>query len=470
MNMIGNSKNGMNNGNNNGTGGMMNNDRQGMFVNNNMNNNMPQSITGNNNAMNNNGGVGMNNHVGNQMTNQMGMQSNHNPYAAKDYMNRLRMLRQSRGGGGNNASNTRDQVMSSAAAGGYSNDNRYSGNGRNNNMGNSSAGGNNMMNNMGNNSMQMHGNMGQGAAEEFTIEEYQASLQQFLSHDGGGFGGSSKKTGRKKDNAASLDDEGGFGGSSRKTGRKKGNAASLDGSMSRRVPPNSDEYNISSMQVPTNLKDGAGGNKRNRRSSVQSVDDIDIGRNTFKSIDSIDRPSFQSMDDEDIRGTFKSVDTMDLMSIGNSINEIVDEDVKSHPEMRVKYGRRLSVASRYSRPGNKHGSTSLKDFAPMPGETVEVRTMDHGQGTGPENAGSGPKRIKKGIDPRLMAQAKSRLSVHTKDCDGPSSRAAAGGGRGSQLSIKDLNLDGVDDDASRMSFGNISVMSELSDFHGQGTW
>jgi hypothetical protein len=96
-----------------------------------------------------------------------GMQSNHNPDAAKDYMNRLRMLRQGGGGGGNNMS---EQPVSSSSGGGY-----------NNNVGNSG-----MMNNMGNNSNSiLKGKTmgGGGAGPEFTIEEYQASLQQFLSHN-----------------------------------------------------------------------------------------------------------------------------------------------------------------------------------------------------------------------------------------------------------------------------------------------
>lgn len=435
----------------------MNNDGQGMFSNNNMNsmshnNMMPQSTMSNSMGMNNNGGMGMNNYGGSQIT---GMQSNPNPDAAKDYMSRLRMLRQGRGGG-----NTMPEPAISSAIGGYNNHNGYSGNGGNNNMGNTHGIGdsNNMMNNMGNN-MQMQENKGRRAPDEFTIEEYQASLQQFLSHDDG-TGGS-----RKKDHAGMHSDS------------MMPPQGPLSTQLANMISSQQSPYNVSStmqcVQVPTNLEDGTGGNKR-IRSSLRSVDDTDlpIGRNTFKSVDSVDRPSFQSMGSEDFRGTFRSVDTMDLMSLGNSINEIVEEDIKQHPEMRVKYGRRLSAASRYSRTGNNAVAAALSDFTHLPGQTLEVRTMDHGQGTGQGNAGGGPKRIKKGIDPRLMAQERARHSVQTKDCDGPSSRAATGG-RGSQLSIKDLNFDGVDDDASRMSFGNISIMSEMTCFQesmdkGQG--
>jgi len=211
---------------------------------------------------------------------------------------------------------------------------------------------------------------------------------------------------------------------------------------------------------------------------------MDIRRDTFKSVDSADRPSFQSFKSVDtmdiMRNTFKSVDTMDLMSIGNSINEIADDEVKQqqhHSEMRKKYGRRLSNASssnRYTRgrhdnkipPGNNNvnggrtaaaaaAAATLSDFANLPGRTLEIKTLDHGNG----RTSGGPKKIRKAIDPRLVAAAMAgRHSIQTKDNDGPSV-----GGRGSMLSIKDLNFDGVDD-TSRMSFGNMSVMSELTDF------
>jgi hypothetical protein len=159
------------------------------------------------------------------------------------------------------------------------------------------------------------------------------------------------------------------------------------------------------------------------------------------------------MDDMDIRGTFKSVDTMDLMSIGNSINEIIEEDIEQNgPDVRKKYSRQFNAANRQSKGGNNTNNPSLNNFTHLAGETVDIRTMDHGRGSGISRGGS--KKKKGMIDPRLM-----RHTVQTKDCDGPS-----GGGRGSQLSIyKDLNLDGVDE-GSRISFGNMSVMSELTDF------
>mmetsp|Transcript_44409 Transcript_44409/g.93241 ORF Transcript_44409/g.93241 Transcript_44409/m.93241 type:complete len:773 (-) Transcript_44409:285-2603(-) len=446
----------MNGGVNNSMNDMMN----GMFNGSSMNSHMMSQVSGN--FMSNSMGMNNlgNNNFGGQMSNQM--QSNHNPDAAKDYMNRLRMLRQSGGGLGNGNSNgVPDQATSSSRF----NNNGYSGNGgnmNNNNMG-GGRGSDNMMNNMGNDTMnQMQGTTGIRGPEEFTIEEYQASLQQFLSHN---------------------DDFGSGGGSSASTANMLARGLShLSGSTQNAGNLSSKQYNnnavsggVQCVQVATNLEDGNNTSRKQERR--RSVDDMDLPlmRNTFKSIDSADRPSFQSMDDMDIRGTFRSVDTMDMMSIGNSINEIIDEDVKQNPESRKKYGRRLSSAgSRYgisikAGGGNENayngeqGGPSLSDFAHLPGQTLEIRTMDHGN----NRSSGGPKKIKKGrgsgvmIDPRLVAQAKAmtRHSVQTKDNDGPSS----GGGRGSQLSIKDLNFDGVDD-ASRMSFGNMSVMSELTDF------
>lgn len=398
---------------NTGMGGMMNNNMGGM---NNMSGGMggmmPQGAMSNNNmGMNNSGGMENNNYGGGGGGN---MQSNHNPDAAKDYMNRLRMLRQGGGGGGN--------IMPDQAASNSGYNNGYSGNGGN--MGNSSS----TMNNMGN----MQGNSGMGGSsgrgpEEFTIEEYQASLQQFLSHN--------------DENSARPDHM-----TSREASQRTQHASNM--SSQQQYNGNATSGTIQCIQVPTNLGDGS--NKRNRRGSLRSVDDMDlpIGRNTFKSVDSGDRPSFQSMDDMDIRGTFRSVDTMDMMSIGNSINEIMDDDVKQNPEAFKKYAARLSAAKGGNNP-------SLNDFARHPGETLEIKTMDHGKGSK-----GGPRKIKKGIDPRLPSQAGTRHSVQTKDRDGPGA-----GTRGSQLSIKDFNLDGADD-ASRMSFGNMSIMSDMTDFQG----
>jgi hypothetical protein len=140
------------------------------------------------------------------------------------------------------------------------------------------------------------------------------------------------------------------------------------------------------------------------------------------------------MDDLDIRGTFRSVDTMDMMSIGNSIDEIMNHDIKQNPEMSKKYGRKFTANNNTTYP------TSLNDFAHLAGESVEIRTMDHGQG----NERGGQKKLKKGG----MTQVGTTHMVQTKSCDGPSTAV-----RGSQLSIKDL-MDGVDE-GSRMSFGNM---------------
>ena len=224
---------------------------------------------------------------------------------------------------------------------------------------------------------------------------------------------------------------------------------------------NMNNNTLQCIQVSTNLKDGSSSsnnpNKRPYRRR-QSIDDIDINigpRGTldgimFNSVSSDSRPSFQSMDDMDIRGTFRSVDTMDLMSIGNSINDIIDEDIKMNPEMRKKYGRRLSNASR-----TKGLPDTINDFLVnrMGGDqTIEIKTMDHGNGNG--GGGAKKKKTKKSIDPRLLAPPQAvgtRHSVQTKGNDGPSNPGM--GGRGSQLSMN-MNFDGLDDD-SRMSFGNM---------------
>ena len=436
----------MNMGNNNNMGsgvGMNNNNNmmmnQGMFTNNMNNNNnnmnMPQ-------APNNMGNMGGNNNNNNWQSGGGGSNSpnnmsnkNHNPDAAKDYMNRLRSMRQ----GGNG---TPDQATSS----GFNNhNNSYSPNSGSNNM---------MMNNMqqqqqlnnNNNNMQGGGGGGGVKREEFTIEEYQASLQQFLSHGGTG----TRRSGRG----------GGMGMPELAMSQTTQMAGNLSG-IYNNSNNNMNNNTLQCIQVSTNLKDGSSSsnnpNKRPYRRR-QSIDDIDINigpRGTldgimFNSVSSDSRPSFQSMDDMDIRGTFRSVDTMDLMSIGNSINDIIDEDIKMNPEMRKKYGRRLSNASR-----TKGLPDTINDFLVnrMGGDqTIEIKTMDHGNGNG--GGGAKKKKTKKSIDPRLLAPPQAvgtRHSVQTKGNDGPSNPGM--GGRGSQLSMN-MNFDGLDDD-SRMSFGNM---------------
>ncbi|KAL7451429.1 hypothetical protein ACHAWC_003267 [Mediolabrus comicus] len=353
------------------------------------------------------------------------MSPNPNPNAARDYMNRLRMLRQGGGGGGggmdlpygdnNNMMGggggggmlPPDNVMSSTGGGGMMN---------NNNMGN-------MNNNMGGGNMNGMGGVGGGGGQQFSIEEYQASLQEFLGHDDGG-------------------NTGGGGGISKQYSMSEQTQATQQ--INNTSNTNYGGRTVETIQVPTNLNDGGSRRSTARRNSDRSIDDIDlpIGRNTFKSVDSTDRPSFQSMDDMGIRDTFRSVDTMDLMSIGASLNEIVEEEIKTNPEVRKKYSRRLSASSRHSRyaSGNNQGP-SLNDFAHLPGATVQVKTLNHGQG-----GGNGPKKIRKAIDPRLVAMA---------------GKSDGGNKRGSALST-DLDLDGLED--GRMSFGNMSLMSELTDF------
>jgi len=173
-----------------------------------------------------------------------GQSQNPNPDAAKDYMNRLRSMRQ---GGG---SGTPDQAAASSSPG-------Y----------NSGYNGNNMQH-----------------QQNFNIEEYQASLQQFLSHGGGNSGVHPERT--------------------------MSQSTQLAGNLSGFVQNN----NTQRMQVPTHLGDG--GNKRSStRRRRTSIDDIDLpigvgtmpgGRGTFDgnlfaSVSSDNRPSFQSMDDMDIR-------------------------------------------------------------------------------------------------------------------------------------------------------------------------
>ena len=395
------------------------------------------------------GGMGGGNNFGGQGTMSGPMQSNHNPDAAKDYMNRLRSLRQGGGMGGN--SSVPEQATSSSPASSY-NGNAYSASPGGRMGGNDGVGGinsNMTTNDMAGLMQQMRGNKSSGRGggpDDFTIEEYQASLQQFLSHNDDLGGGKNNANGMASRRSQLPQDANNMTGNS-------------DAMMAGQC-----------MQVSTILEDGSNGNDgRDEGRRPHANLPMTLNRNTIKSVDSDARPSFQSMDDmdirgtfksvdtTDIRGTFKSVDTMDLMSIGNSINQIMDDDLRRDPDMRNKFDkRRLSNASsrgRHHKLANVGGNAadlaaaaSLSDFARLPGQTLEIRTMDHGNA----RASGGPRKIKKGIDPRLVAQAKlGRHSVQTKDGDGPS-----GSGRGSMLSIKDLNLDGVDD-ASRMSFGNM---------------
>ena len=330
-------------------------------------------------------------------------------------MNRLRMMRQ-----GNNLDLPFNGMPENVQSGGMGNMNNMGPPPNMNNMG-----GNNGMNNMGGGNMGGRG--GVNSQQDFNLEEYQASLQEFLGHDGG-----NKNSGGGMGRQHSIHSQAtqGFNNTSKAAYGGGGGSAEVQ-------------------QVPTNLHDG---NRRSavRRGSDRSIDDIDlpIGRNTFKSVDSNDRPSFQSIDDVGlggIRDTFRSVDTMDLMSIGASLNEIVEEDIKQNEsDQRRKNSRRLSATSILSRYGKgaPGGGATLSDYAQLPGATVEVKTMSHGQG-----GGGGPKKIKKAIDPRLVALA---------------GRESATRGTKSSMLSQDLNLEGIDNE--RMSFGGLSIMSGLTDF------
>ena len=331
-----------------------------------------------------------------------------NQDAAQNYMQRLRM---SRNGMDNGMSSPEmpysqmDMQMKRNMMNNMNNDNMMSGNKLNDMPPPAPRSNSGINDNAGNNK----------AKDNFTIEEYQASLQEFLSHNEGPSANNRRGSDQPKKKPSFAQ-------------RSESNMTNATAKAGNRTGGVSDDT-FQCLQVPTNLGDGRR-SSMNRRGSLRSVDDMDIptGRNTFKSVESIDRPSFQSMDDLDIRGTFKSVDTMDLMSIGNSINEIMEND----PEMRQRYQRRLSANSRY-------GKSGVNEFG----------------------GGGGPKKTKKSIDSRLVSSGDntagasmpgvSRYSVQTKDKDGPSSGY---GGRGSQLSIKNWDFDGLDD-ASRMSFGNM---------------
>ena len=245
-------------------------------------NNMPQSSMNEKeqwlwnmaNGRSNNGNMssmGFNNNNFNNMNNNMmgnmgGMQDggNFSPNndAARNYLNRLRGMRNNENMGGNNA------------------------------MGGDMGRGNQMAGQSGQDQGGPGGNSGGGRG--FTIEEYQASLQEYLANDG--------EDGNEKKGS-------------------KGNV----------------------FQVPTSLGDkntaGRGG-----RDSMQSIGTF--GRNTFQSVDSdCNRKSFETTDDMDVRPTFRSVDTLDMMSITNSVNDIMDDDVLRNPEMREKYEKKLAQNS-----------------------------------------------------------------------------------------------------------------------------
>ena len=128
------------------------------------------------------------------------------------------------------------------------------------------------------------------------------------------------------------------------------------------------------------------------------------------------------MDDIDMRDSFKSVNTMDLMSIGCSINEVYDEDVKINSETWKKYRRRMSAASQVDR--NEFGASHLTGLTGLTGLTDygSLSRQEEGDGFG----------------------VTSHV-VQTKDCDGPSKNT-----RGSQLSMV-LNLEDPDE-CMRLSF------------------
>ena len=389
------------------------------------------------------------------------------PNAAQEYMNRLLMLRQTTGriaGVGNN--NDMDQMMSSANL--WNNMNMVNSSNMDLGSGGMIGGGNNS-NNM--NSMQMlrqfqNNNMGGGGGgggsgqgigggggynnsntragqDECTIEEYQASLQNFLSHGGGH---NNKKQMRSLD-IVGLD-------SSHRTNLDASHRTDVAGNLSEGLQ----------MQVPANFDYGvsnsSGANKRNRRRSILrgSVDDSDLpNRNTFASMMDDDklsqsdrtsctlngRNTMNSIDAFGMRNTFKSVDTMDLMSIGNSINDIVEEDWEQMtPDMRARYSRRLSLTK-------------------MSGVNTPFQNKQWGSG----RFGTGRPKMSNSGD-----NMEQYLQVQTKDCDGP--RQASKDTRNSQLTMDFnkseasqlslmLNLEGTEDD-SRLSF--MSNMSELTDF------
>ena len=404
-------------------GGMLNRSNQGevggsnnMYNMNNstmVNNNMRGGGGGENNTYNNMGMGNYNFGGGTTTTTSGAMPSTTNsqvPDAAKDYINRLRMLRQG-GANGGGVGGMQDPIMPFPTTGGSSS--RYSGNG-------------NMRDNTSGN---MHGfsggdmNNGGGGGER--VEEYQASLQQFLSHngdfgvdniDGSRSGGDFRRASRK------------FSETTQRAGVKSSSAQQQQQQQQQQQGRQQFDT-ITCIQIPTNLEDGHGSYNRrgggggNRRPSRDDSYLPTLRRNTFGSMDSFSRPSFQSMDDIDMRDSFKSVNTMDLMSIGCSINEVYDEDVKINPENWKKYRRRMSLTSQTDH--NNFGASHLTGLTGLTGLT------DYGGSLTRPDGGDGY-----GVTNHV---------VQTKDCDGPSKNA-----RGSQLSMV-LNMDDPED-CMRLSF------------------
>lgn len=230
------------------------------------------------------------------------------------------------------------------------------------------------------------GSSGQNGGRGFAVEEYQAALQEFLANDG--------------DNQARNDSSG---------------------------------HEV--FEVPTNLSDS--NTMGRKRDSMQSIGTF--ARNTFQSVDSnCRRESFESVDDMDERPTFKSIDTMDMMSITNSVNNIIDDDdMIKNPEVREVYERRMSRNSDNDR------KSEVVAF--------DIKTKEGSQGN------DRPRKIQAiedKIDPRLLAMAGARQTIQTKQEDGP--------GRADKRS----SMASVD---TRLSFANsedfnMSCMSGLTDF------
>ena len=330
--------------------------------------NMMGNMGSNSMGFNNNNDYGMGNNSGRMQNNGNDLSPNND--AARAMLNRLRGMRK----GGNP-------------------DSAYSGGGNDNMM-------NGMMNNQSGNGMM--GNQGGSGGRGFTIEEYQASLQEFLANDGdgGNFNNKSRKSNPQDD------------GNYKNNGNNYGNGNDFKNNNGGNT-----KYGecVNVYQVPTSLGDKEK-STRGGRDSMQSIGTF----GGFQSVDSnFNRKSFESVDDMDVRPTFRSVDTMDMMSITNSVNDIVDDDVLRNPETREKYEKKISSEN--------------SGYHKFEVQTLEVKTMEHGQG-----GGSGPKKIKKSIDPRLVAMSGTRQSVQTKETDGPSAR------RSSVASVD-----------SRMSFGNM---------------
>ena len=404
-------------------GGMLNMDSQGGGSSNMFNMNFPNmagNMTTSNNVRsgggennNSNTGTGSYNFSGDSAGRVMPSSSNHIPDAAKDYINRLRMLRQGAGsskGEGGGGGGMQNPMANFPSTGGP---NVLSGNGsaRDNATGNMSGfGGGGMPRGIG---------IGGGEQVEF-VEEYQASLQQFLSHNGD-FGVDNNMDGNRS------------GEDVRRASRKLSETTYRAEVKSSSALPQQGRQQldtITCIQIPTNLEDGHGSYNRrgvggvggNRRPSRDDSYLPTLRRTTFGSMDSFTRPSFQSMDDIDMRDSFKSVNTMDLMSIGCSINEVYDEDVKINSENWKKYRRRMSAASQVDR--NEFGASHLTGLTGLTGLTDygSLSRQEEGDGFG----------------------VTSHV-VQTKDCDGPSKNT-----RASQLSMV-LNLEDPDE-CMRMSF------------------